>query len=324
MNTHWSTRPLLLVALASATASCAVRYIPAEGAKAEPKEHGGGAGEQGEVVQLGKTLALLDRADAKVAAGDAEGAKALADEAWASFEAEKATVQGAARERVRARCTLALGETTHAHAGPTEALVRLALLEAGPDCGHIGRDRTERCEAFWSTLRTEFPRVVPRDSMARGFRITAHEIALLPGDINDATMRIIDNSLELSKHKTFALRVVPSHKVTSKTGELRARVEGSADSITSTKWKTVGKVEIGNETYDVKKRAGEETFHYRKANLLFVVPASDAALVRDEHMLTILVDRKQWKRTGDTWNAGTVRILRVRSLEDLRAAPWRQ
>jgi hypothetical protein len=45
-----------------------------------------------------------------------------------------------------------------------------------------------------------------------------------------------------------------------------------------------------------------------------IIGAPDARLLQEGGVLRILVDRKQWKRTNDTWSAGAPRILKVGTL----------
>lgn len=226
-------------------------------------------------------MRLLDEADARLLRGEALEAIVLAKQARDTFATEdRESRDEEAGRRVMSRCALVLAESRRVTGGPLEAMLSLSRREARLDPEQcLGPDAVSRCRALANDLHREFPHIVAADP---ALEFKAHDV-MLDGGTSVERMKFVDDAVDIEKMESFALDVVPSSIRRAPDGGVDIRVEGRTT---------------------------------KRADLVAHVPATDADLLMGRRLVVkLFVDRKQWKRAGNVWNAGVVRVMDVGELE---------
>jgi hypothetical protein len=183
-----------------------------------------------------------------------------------------------------------------------------------PDLGCRESTGTKpRCDALAEALESEFKKGFSRFP---AFGSAANDIDL-GDDITVESLSVVDNGIGLDKRKWLVLDTVPT-KVTSKpNGTVELKTEGKDQDVGGTSYTTVGKVEVGNDTYDIK-RGNYSVSHLKKAVLNVEIPAQDGAQAGVGKRCRFIVETKNWKRAGAAWFAKNARLLWVRDAAERR------
>lgn len=255
-----------------------------------------------------KTTATLDKAEAALKNSQPQEAATFAEQAVKDHESEASSCHGETVQRLESRIALTLAESRVANGKLLEALIG---LEAGPElvsylgCPH-STEIGQRCAAVSKALEKEFGSLF---SASPSYKIVPYEV-VFDNKIVVETLSVVDNHLE-DKRKWLAFSAIPTQITNKPDGSVELKVEGSDADVGGTSWRSVGKVRVDSNVYDIKKGTYSVS-RLKKALLVVHLPKEDAPIVKPGEAHTILVETKDWKRQGVTWTASNAHLAKVK------------
>jgi hypothetical protein len=306
----------LIAAIATLVSGCVVVTSPG-GPESRPAARPVWTPEREEREKLPETVGKLEALEAKRGAGGPAPTFADAMDVWQTLAREQTKESSDAQTRVRSRCVLLIGETVREASGIVESaltLSRLGVSLESTTCGAV----TPRCSAFLKELEAALPGVV---SSSRGLtlRFRAYDVALGWGMCR-ASLNMVDNFIASERPpRYFALDLFPTAMKKLPDGSVELRIDGTAELQTFHRSELIGKLNVGEAVFDIKRALPDEQSVCPKASLVARLPASDvAALGEKPEFVRVLVDRTLWKPAGAaSKTTGVARVLRAGS------APWK-